>query len=119
MDTASLAASPPTYPPVLEQYQAGNIATPAESYGVVPVTSTGAAVSLYSVPVGATLIIVGDVANTTLCGVAVGGTVFAIGPQGIVTVPGVLVTATLSIAAYTTALVATTTAFNAQVAWAL
>jgi hypothetical protein len=119
-DTASLSALPPTYPPVLEQYQAGNIATPAESYGMVPVVSTGAAVTLYSIPIGATVIIAADGNNTTLCGVAAaGGAVFAIGPQGLVTVPGTLVTATLSLAAYTTAFATTSTAFAAQVLWAL
>lgn len=120
INDASLSASPPTYPPVMDAYQAGYVATPAESYGMVPVTSAGAAVTLYSVPVGATLTIVCDQSNATLCGVAVGGTVFAIGPQGIVTVPGVLVTATPVLSAYSTALAALTTSpFTAQVLWAL
>lgn len=119
-DGASLSASPPSYPPVLDQYQAGSIATTAESYGVVPVTSTGPSVSLYSIPAGATLTIVCDAGNTTLCGVTAGGAVFSAGPQGIVTVPGNLVALTPTLAAYSTSLaVLSNTPFSAQILWNL
>ena len=118
-DTASLALIPPTYPPVLDQYQIGNVASVAESYGFMPVSSTGASVPLPYTPAGATVLMVCDPTNTTLCGVSAGGNIWAGGPAQIVTIPGVYTTGTLTISAYTTAMVASTTAFNATLVWYL
>ena len=119
IDNSSLALVPPTYPPALDAYQIGNIATVAESYGFMPITSTGAAISLPYTPVGSTILMVCDPANTTLCGISAGGLVWAGGPSQIISVPSVYTTGTLTIAAYTIGMVTTTAAFNATLVWYL
>lgn len=118
VDTASLSAVPPTYPPVQVAYQSGYIGTTSESYGVISVASAGA-VSLAGIPAGATLTLIPDATCTTLVGIGAGGTVFAGGPQQIVTVPGALVSGAPNVAAYTNSFAPVTAAFAATIAWAL
>lgn len=127
-DNTTLANIPPTYPSPADVYQAGYVATVADAYGILPVNSTGPSVTL-GIPAGASLIIVGDPANTAPIVIAQAAVPkmplatptalnWPIMPNQIVSLPGVLNMGAMVMQGTTTAGVATTAVpFAAQVMW--
>ena len=130
-DNTTLSNIPPTYPPPLDVYQAGFVATVADAYGIIPINSAAGTSVAVGIPAGATCIIVGDPANTApivLAQTAVMKTPtsanaalnWPVQPNQIVTLPGVLNNGAITVQGVTTAGVATTNVpFAAQIMWSL
>lgn len=123
---SNLAASPPAYPPTLDQYTSTTVGNTAAGYGITNVSSTGAAQTT-SLPATAGGLLVCPTGNTTAVSVSLtaalvpGGaqvaTVLVCGPGQTISLPNAWASAQLIIGACTPAGVATTATFAAQLLW--
>lgn len=121
--------TPPTYPPVLDNYSTTSTASAAQSYGAFTMSSTGSAQPL-TTPPGATIVLIGASSNTTnvmLSQTAValtpgGGMAplgWPVGPGQIVSFPGSLNSGTFSVQACDGNYNLVTAAFNINVMWSI
>lgn len=122
---------PPTYPPALENYRTGSVATAGFGYGTQTVVSTtGNGVAIFTQP-GATVTFIGDATNTTLVcvqqgnrqlvpgGPATNQLYWYIGPGQTVTLPGPLNGGALFLQPTTPAYAITTAPFIVNYMWSV
>lgn len=122
---------PPTYPPALENYRSGSVATAGFGYGAQTVVSTsGNGQQIFTQP-GATITFIADVGNTTLVSVqqgiralvpggpATNQLYWYVGPGQTVTLPGALNGGQLYLQPTTSAYVATTAPFIINYTWSV
>lgn len=121
--------TPPTYPRPLDSYSTSSTASAASSYGAYTLSGSGAAVPLVTPP-GATIVVIGDIKNTSLVllsqplvaltpGAAPGPLGWPVGPGQTVTFPGVLNAGTISIQGCSTAYAVNNTPFTVTIMWSL
>lgn len=123
---SNLAAVPPSYPATLDQYTSTTIGNTAAGYGVINLSSTGAAQAT-ALPATAGGLLVCPTTNTTAVSVTLtaalvpGGasTTMALicGPGQTITLPNAWASSALTVSACTPTGTATTAAFAAQLLW--